>query len=254
MKKLLIIIFALSLCACAGSQVSDATVNNVHSIVTLPSQNNLVILGVSARLSTRENELAAASELAARKVAMYHGLTASFEEVQVIGARFFDFEHGIHSRVDYNQQLEKHIDRLSFDPDRDVFRDNNGNVFIRFTYPATFPGRINHQFGKELDGRPEWIRRPPEEINGFKAGVGRSGRLDRFADTFRRSQEAAAIAIASRISTEIQAEETTVQNLQATMQFRRQSIANMTHFLVLETWIDPQTRAVYTLAIAQPAN
>ena len=195
-----------------------------------------------------------ASEVAARQISMHHGLTASFEEVQFIGARFFDFAHDRFSKVYYDQKLESRVERLSFDPDRDFYRDNNGNVFIRFTYPAAFPAIINHQFKNESTGRPEWIRRPPDTINGFMAGVGRSGRLYRFADTFVRSQEAAAISIASRISTTIETEETVILNFQSTLQFRRLSTASMTHFLVLETWIDPQTRAVYTLAIAQPAN
>jgi hypothetical protein len=155
--------------------------------------------------------------------------------------------------VEYDQQLEKYIERLNFDPDKDVMRDNNGNVFIWFTYPETFPGSISYRFGTRSGGRPDWIRQPPEEINGFVAGVGRSGRLDRFADTFTRSYEAAALAIAARISTEILTEDTAIQN-QAALQVRRQSMADMTHFLILETWIDPQTRAVYTLAIARPAN
>ena len=224
------------------------------SKLSLPAEGNLVLLGVSARLSTEENEIAAAKEVAARKVSMYHGLTASFEQVHIIGAGFFDFQNDTLSRVDYNQDLGKHIERLSFDPDVDFFRDSNGNVFIRFSYPATFPGSITYQFGKDPNSRPEWIRQPPDKINGFVAGLGRSPRLFRFADTFMRSREAAAIAIAARISTEIETEEAVVQNYQSAIQFHRQSIASMTHFLVLETWVDPQTRAVYTLAIAQSAN
>jgi hypothetical protein len=249
-KRLLIIALAFILCSCASS---DGPGTPVSHIITHPNHGGLVIIGVSARLSTRVNELAAATEVAARKAAMYHGLTASFEEVQIIGAGFFDYVHDTHSWVDYDRQLERYIERLSFDPDKDLFRDSNGNVFIRFTYPETFPGNISYQLGTWFDGRPEWIRQPPEEISGFIAGVGRSGRLDRFADTFTRSFEAAALAIAARIYTEIEAEDTIIQS-RTTLQFRRQSIANMTHFLILETWIDPQTMAVYTLAIARPAN
>jgi hypothetical protein len=249
-EKLLLVVFALTLCACASSGAPGTPVSH---IITHPNQGNLVILGVSARLSTRANELAAATEMAARKAAMYHGLTASLEEVQIIGASFFDYVHDTHSWVDYDRQLERYMDRLSFDPDKDLVRDSNGNVFIRFNYPAAFPANIRYQSDRDPDGRPEWIRRPPEEINGFVAGVGRSGRLDRFADTFTRSYEAAALAIAARISTTIEIEGSTIQN-QTTSQFHRHSIANMTQFLIIETWIDPQTRAVYTLAIAQPAN
>jgi hypothetical protein len=249
-RRFLIAAFALAFSACASTGKPNASVSH---IITHPNDGSLVILGVSARLSTRTNELTVASAAAARKAAMYHGLTASFEEMQFIGAGFFDYRHDTHSWVAYDQQLGKYIERLSFDPDRDVFRDNNGNVFIRFIYPATFPGNISYQFGKRPDGSPEWIRQPPGEINGFVAGVGRSGRLDRFADTFARSYEAAAIAIAAKISTTIETEETAIQS-RATVQLHRQSRANMTHFLILETWIDPQTRAVYTLAIARPAN
>jgi hypothetical protein len=250
MKSLVIIAFVLILCACVTSETPETPVSH---IITQPNQDSLVILGVSARLSTRANEVAVATEMAARKVAMYHGLIASFEEVQIIGAGFFDYVHDIHSWVNYDQQLEKYMDRLSFDPDKDLFRDSRGNVFIRFSYPAIFPGIINYQFEKRADGRPEWIRQPPGEINGFIAGVGRSGRLERFADTFTKSCEAAAVAIAANISTMIETTDMTIEN-QTALQFHRQSMANMTHFFILETWIDPQTGAVYTLAIAQPEN
>ena len=250
-KKLILTASALALFACATSGTPGTPVSN--HIKTLPNQGSLVILGVSARLSTRANEIAAAKEMAARKAAMYHGLTASFEEVQFIGAGFFDYVHDTHSWVDYDRQLEWHMEKLSFDPKRDLFRDNNGNVFIRFIYPAAFPGRISYQFGTRADGRPDWIRQPPGEIHGFIAGVGRSARLFRFADTFSRSFEAAALAIAAKISTEIETRDS-AGHYRTEVEFRRQSIASMTNFLILETWIDPQTRAVYTLAIARPEN
>ena len=225
----------------------------VYSMQTLPGQNALVILGVSGRQLNHADEIAIAREEAARKASMYHGVTASAVELLSMGPGYLDYIHESYSWVDYEQPFENYTDRLSFDEKKDIFRDRNGNIFIRFSYPATFSGNINYQFERNPDGRPAWINRPPSEIGGFMAGVGRSGRLFRYSDTFRASFEAAAVAIASRASTYIGEDDTSSQN-QAAIQTYRRSVGRLTQFLVLETWIDPETSAVYTLAIAQPAN
>ena len=250
MKMIAVVVFILSLCACA---ISPPAVAPASHMITLPGQNSLVILGVSARQSSRANEVAIAKETAARKASMFHRVFATKTERQYIGVGFFDYIQDSYSLVEYDEQLEKYMERLNFDEDKDVFRDANGNVFIRFTYPVSFPGRIEYNFERDYSGRPGWVSRPPVEISGFIAGVGRSGRLDRFADTVTQSYEAAAIAIASRMSTTMSTEDTAHQN-QGTLNIDRKSEAVISNFLVLETWEEPQTRAIFTLAIAGTAN
>ena len=245
--KMIIIVFILALSACASSAPPAVTPSHM---ITLPGQGSMVILGMAARQSSRANEIALAKETAARKASMYHRVFAGKVERSYVGIGYFDYIQDSQTWVEYDQLLERYMDRLSFDEDKDIFRDANGNVFIRFTYPVSFPERINYQPLRDNIGRPEWVSKPPAEISGFKAGVGRSGRLDRFTDTVTKSYEAAAVAIASRISTVVTTEDITIYN-QSSQNISSRSEAVMTNFLVLETWIDPQTRAVYTLAIAR---
>ena len=126
-------------------------------------------------------------------------------------------------------------------------------MFIRFTYPTAFPGYIFYSFMRNPDGSPEWIRRPPQEIGGFIAGVGFSGRLERLRDTMMRSYESAAAAIVSQTSTSIETIDTLI-GWQTETHILRQSTGFLTHFTVLEVWIDPRNGAVWTLAIARAAD
>jgi hypothetical protein len=76
-----------------------------------------------------------------------------------------------------------------------------------------------------------------------------AGRQDRFGDTVRKSYEAAAASIVTNYSSYMESTETTFGS--ATEVYISQvSEGLLKNFLVLEVWIDPKTRAVYTLAIA----
>jgi hypothetical protein len=91
------------------------------------------------------------------------------------------------------------------------------------------------------------------EISGYIAGVGRSGRLSRVSDTVMRSCDAAVASIVSKVFTEVGIRENST-NYSNESQIHRQSMGNLTEFLVLETWTDPRNGAIYTLAVAKPAN
>ena len=220
------------------------------SFLTLPKSNELVILGVAGRQSSREAEINIAREDAARKASMYHSAWASVSAMQSIGSGYFDYVVGSETQLDYDQNLEPYMARLNFDPDRDIYRNNDGAVFIRFSYPAAFPGAIDYGFRRSRDGSPEWITQPPFEIGGFKTGVGSSGRQERLGDTIKRSYEAAAAAIVSYYDTSIETRDTTV-GAQYSSQIIRQSSGYLENFIILEIWIDPRSRAVYTLAVAK---
>jgi len=239
--------------ACAGSPPSGSNspppIDFSH-IITLPEPGRLIFLGVAGRQSTRERELNIAKEDAARKASMYHWVYGTLVEWQYIGSGFLDYDIGSASWLVYDEQLELYMDKLQFDPDKDLTRDHNGVTYIRFSYPANYPGNISYWIGKNPDGSPEWTTRPPNSINGFIAGVGRSGRQERFINTVRRSYEAAVISIVSKVSTSIETTDTVLQS-QTESQIRRQSSAILSNFLILEIWTDPETGAVWTLAIAQ---
>jgi hypothetical protein len=215
LKKLVAVLsVAAFFCACASSggrsRDAGAAANNGNYWVSHPRASELVILGVSAKQSSRDAEIQIAREDAARKASMYHGVWADVKSVLSIGTSYLDYYVDSEKNVVYDEQLEKYIARLKFDKERDVFRDKSGAVFIQFTYPAAFPGNINYKSGKSQNGSPEWITRPPQEIGGFKTGVGKSGKLDRLGDTVRKSYEDAAASIVSYYFTSVRTQDTNV--------------------------------------------
>jgi hypothetical protein len=259
------VISALCLCACVsgpwstaagsgGSSGSEAASEktDANHWLTPPAPNGLVIVGVSGRMTKRDTEIQNAREDAARKVSMYYGVYAEVENSQYTGAGFFEIAVDTTVKLEYDQQIEQYLDKLVFDPKRDVFTRNNA-VYIRFTYPEPFPGDISYLSDKNPNGNPKWTTNPPHEINGFPAGVGVARRQERLRDTVMKSYEAAAASFVSNISSSVTSGEVATSNQGASF-VREQSRGRLTSFLVLETWIDPASEAVWTLAVARSAN
>ena len=242
---------------CACSSLASVDADRVASTaadafwLTPPQPGSLHIIGVSGRQSSREAEIENAREDAARKAAMYHGVTVSHESVQEIGSGFLDYYASSETHVDYDEDLEPYMDRLTFDPRRDLLANERG-VFIRFSYPALFPGRIAYSFSRNPDHSPVWISHQPQEINGFMAGVGYAARQFRTQDTFAISCNSAAASIVSHFSTTLTSTGISAESWNASV-INQTSEGRLSHFLVLEIWIDPRTQAVWTLAIAQGA-
>jgi hypothetical protein len=180
---------------------------------------------------------------------MFHGVHVSSESVQDMGGGFFDFYSDIDTVIRYDERLEMYMERLTFNPDRDVVVNDNG-VFVRFTYPAAFPGRISYSFARNSRGRPDWVNNSPSQIGGFMVGVGFSPRLFRLQDTYTKSYESAAAVIVSQLSTNLTASGVSVESYSSSVISQR-SEGRLSNFLILEIWMDPQTQAVWTLAVAQ---
>jgi len=251
-KRLALVFAALTLCACVSSSAGNSGTNSQQAhdsfFVTLPGPGTLIIIGVSGRQSKRETEIELACEDAARKAAIYNGVQVSYETVHSIGANFFDYYTGSEINLEYDRELEKYKDKLVFNENLDLMAVERG-IIIRFNFAASFPKNISYNFTRNFDDRPCWISNPPREINGLIAGVGYSGRLSRFRDTFERSCDAAAADIVSRLSTVVATKDTSV-GYQNTSLVYQLSKGYLKRFLVLEIWIDPGTQAVWTLAVA----
>lgn len=209
------------------------------------------MIGISGRQTKREDEITAAREDAARKVAMYYGLFAESETVQSIGSGFLD--HYVDSTISlkYDQQFEKYIDTLSFDPKQNII-NSDGVLFVRFTCPVPFTGTISYSSGTKPDGSPEWTSRPPVIAGNYIIGVGHSGRQLRLKDTVYKSYESAAAALAAQISTTIETKETADTGAyQNTSVIIQKSAGELNNFAVIEIWIDPDNLSVWTLAVAE---
>jgi len=257
MRKLVVICVAVVINACASSKAVDPYANATRPAlsdnywITLPRSGELVVLGVVGRQSRRDYEIEKATEDAARKISMYHSVWVRAQYEQNIGAGFFDYHVASKTEIEYDKQLDQYKENLTFDPDRDFIRNSEGAVFIRFTYPISFPGTISYNSGKNPDGSPEWTTTPPDTISGFIAGVGMSGRQEKVGDTVMKSYEAAAVSIIKKIDGGFDLGDS-VAGSQAYSHIYHESKGYLTNFLALEVWIDPKTRAAYTLAIASP--
>ena len=247
---------SLLFCACASSGASGSAGGSFapgNSFwITLPRPGSLVIIGASGRQSKRDAEIELAREDAARKAAMYHRVQADVENIQNIGPHSLYYYTGYEMDLDYDADLPKYADALTFNSSRDVLKVDGG-VIVRFSYPSSFPASINYGFAREADGSPAWVRHPPDEIGGFMAGVGFSARQFYFRDTFEKSCDAAIAALVSKLSTVVTVDMTSDGDRNSIVTYQR-SAGQLDHFLVLEIWIDPKNQSVWTLAIASKAQ
>jgi hypothetical protein len=256
LKGVAVVCSVLSLCACVSFSPGETSVSpseETNYWLTPPKTNELVVVGVSGRQTKREAEIQNACEDATKKVSMYYGIYAEVENSQYTGAGFFEVAVDTKVTIEYDQQIERYLDKLVFDPERDVY-DRGNAVYVRFTYPESFPGDISyHHFDKNHNGSPKWTTSPPNVINGHMASIGFARRQERFQDSIIKSFESAAASFVSSMSTSVSADAVTTFTSSASSTHQH-SRGRLTHFLVLETWVDPNTEYVYTLAVARNAN
>jgi len=218
--------------------------------ITRPSENTLIIIGVSGPQVKRDSEIAAAKEDAARKAAMYHGIRGNIEAYHSSGAIFFDFAADSKIELEYDTDYAKYIDRLTFDPERDVVITDDA-VFVRFKY-AAMATPVNFITSMNDDGRPNWTHnRDLPRIDGYITAVGFARNQVRLKDTIRKSSEAAVACMIEDMSTRITSSDKSGTGMGSSGQIRTKSEGKLDNFHIIEFWIDPETKYVYTLAIAR---
>jgi hypothetical protein len=220
--------------------------------ITRPSDNTITIIGVSNPMTKRDAEITSAQEDAARKAAMYHGIQGSIVSFHRIGASFFDYVDNSTILLDYDTDYAKYIDRLMFDPERDVVI-TDGAVFVRFKYAAEAPF-IDFNSVNE-NGRPQWTyNRNLPQIDGYVSAVGFAQNQARLKDTIKKSTEAAVVRIIDDMAVTVKTSDKAKAGRGASSQIHAKSEGKLDNFQVIEFWIDPKTKYVYTLAIAKKSN
>jgi hypothetical protein len=211
------------------------------------STNKLTVIGVSNPMSRRDSEIAAAKEDAARKVAMFYGINISMEITNRTGSSFFDYMHDPNFELTYDTNPELFIDQLTFDPQNDVLITEEA-VFVRFQHDTTVMN-IGYR-ARMINGRPSWTRNQDlPEFDGYITAVGFAQNQRRLKDTVSKSTEDAAARIIEELSTTVNTRETiTGQGSSSSIQTK--SEGRLINFMVIDFWIEPETRYVYTLAIA----
>ena len=238
--------FAVVLVPCYGQ--NTAQVNNIQA------NGGLVIIGVSGRFSNRNQSIAMALTDAARKLSFFNSVTASSVNIERFGISALDVNIDSSYQLRYDEELEKFLDRLEFNPKTDVFENNNA-VFVitKVASNVSMPAFRGHSFDRK---KPSWIDNPPAEIDGFIAGVGFSGRLSSHRDTVIKSYEKAVVSIIENIEVKVQGDQFIWQD-NSFLGFLDSSsnethiIGTLQNFYVIESWTDPSNLSVWTLAVAK---
>jgi len=213
------------------------------------SDSKLTVIGISNSMLRRQDEIAAAKEDAARKIAMYFGIQGSIEVINSTSGNFFDYVHDSSAELIYLTNYEQYIDKLIFDPQIDVLTTNEG-VFIRFQYEVTVSD-INYS-ARIQSGRPVWTRnqgRP--EIEGYVTSVGFSRNRQKLKDTVLRATEDAVERMIADLSTTVKTREVSATGQGSSSVVQTRSEGKISEFRIIEIWIEPDSRSVYTLAIGK---
>ena len=211
------------------------------------SNNKLIVIGVSGPMSRRDSEITAAKEDAARKIAMFYGIYISMEITNRTGSNFFDYMHDSNVEIIYDTNYERYIDQLTFDPQNDVLITREA-VFVRFQH-NTMVTDIDYTV-RFVNGRPDWIRNHNKlEFEGYVTAVGFAQNQRRLKDTIFRSTQNAAVRMIEDLSTTVNTRDVITGQGSASY-IQAKSEGRLNNFRVIDFWIEPETRFVYTLAIA----
>jgi hypothetical protein len=218
--------------------------------VSIPSDNQMTVIGISNPMKKREDEIAAAKEDAARKVAMYYGIEGSIESIHRSDGSFFNSVNDSRIKLLYDPNYKKYIDELTFDPQHDVLLTDEG-LFIRFQHKTNVKS-INHIITNTTEGRPAWTRNQNKPVfDGFVSAVGFAQNQRRLKETIFKAAEAAAARMLEDLSISIINKEVTGTEYGSSSLIYSKSEGTLSSFQVIEFWIDPETGYVYTLAIAK---
>jgi len=233
------------------------TQSNRHWICGV-QDGQLIIIGVSSRLTRQNDEIEAAKQDAASKAAMYHGIQGSVTSFNRTTANIMEYASDSVISLNYDTDLTRYLDRLSFDPGNDVIRTSGipgypTAVFVRMKYNEPAPVNVNYN-SVISGGSPTWINgRDLPEISGYTAAIGVSGRKAQLKDAIASSMHAAAARLIEIGSTQMETVDRTGTGISSSSATYSRSEGRLSNFIVLELWI-ADNGSVYALAIARVAQ
>ena len=251
--------------ACAGGPVSspaassaNADASEQHFFYSMPAGNGLVFIGAAGKRSNSNDTLQFALEDAAQRVAIFYHIFGEYAIENNVGSGAFDYTYDVNKTLYYDKEgAAQYIDALQYDIDTDTVEIDNA-FFIRTTYPSALPFPVNYRpkySGK--NNKPDWIDNPPLKLDGYYAGVGFSSRYSSMADTYTNSCHNAIFSIIRSINADVQNNSLLYQNTGNLFGYKTSnenivySYGTLNGFYVLDTWIDPQSKTIWTLAIAR---
>jgi hypothetical protein len=219
-----------------------------------------VFIGVaSARYlpNGRNRAIELALRDAARQVAFFHGVEAVIKTTETYDPQLRVTRITETRELVYDTDFEKHLPLLEFNPERDVYEEH-GALFVRAAYTGA-GGGIAHIDIEGIEGRPlaagipakpSWVENPPSEYGGFVCAIGVAASRLHHKDTVTASYEDALFALVKNSFSEVYAfrQETGHTMLDTSVILVRGAVKG---FFIWETWRDPESGAVWTLAAAR---
>jgi hypothetical protein len=159
---------------------------------------------------------------------------------------FSDFDY----RLDVFHSPENYTGDLIFDKDRDVL-EKNGAVFVRVRYSGV--SEIPAYETVMENGTPLWVKKYSADVPGFLTAVSYSKNKGSPQKTYRASYENAICTLLPRLSSRAVNE---VVDSEGSRVSRNISISSgdLEQVMILETWVDGKTGAVWTLLVAKQKN
>ena len=233
-------------------EYSLLSMHEQHSLghwFSLPLDNMITIIGVSSRMRTREAEIIAAKEDAAHKISIFYGIEGNIETTISTGSNTMDFSHVPVTELTYDLEINKYIDNLLFDPELDVFLAGDA-VFVRFKYPAQVQ-RLNY-YPSISRRRPVWANnREMPSFENYYVAVGYAQNQRYLRTTYFRAVQNAVVQMINNLYSSLVILEVDNQGQKAASTMHSVSTGKLNGFQVIEYWVDPQTKAVWSLAIAR---
>jgi hypothetical protein len=240
---------------------SAPVANTGDFFFSAPTGAGLVFIGVAGKRSSPRDTIQFALEDAARKVAAFYGVSGEYAVQNNIGSGIFEYTLNTFTQLYYDAEgSSQYLDALEFNADIDSMEMEN-TFIIRTTYPAALPAPVTYRpTYSGNDQKPDWIDNPPLEIPGYEMGIGYSGRYSSMANTCSNSFHNAIFAIIRNVNTATRSSGLVYQNTGKFFGYRTTndnitySYGALTGFYVLDMWINPQDKSVWTLAIANRSN
>ncbi|GHV12352.1 hypothetical protein FACS189491_05190 [Spirochaetia bacterium] len=257
-----ILFFSFFIGACSGLPSVDETIGAGEKTDTpaaanfwnsMPS-NGLVFIGGAGIRSNRDESIMLALEDSARKISIFNAVEGEFVSCNKTGSGFLDYTADTQISLHFDEDYQGFVESLEYDPDTDIIQIDN-TIFVRAHFNGPGVVQINYQLPSEQEGsKPGWIDNPPSEISGYRVGVGFAGRRVSHRDTVNAAFEAAIFSIIRETSSQVSS---AVLNYQGSgiLDYRSandttiRARGGLTGFYVLDTWMDPSNKAVWTLAI-----
>jgi len=261
-ENLLCILCLFVLSTCSGvSKSRSVNFSNTAFFSTFPSESGLVFIGAAGKRSNPNETLQLALEDAAQRVAVFYNVSGEYAVENNVGSGAFDYSYNVNAQLFADKEhLKQYIDALDYDADTCSVEIDN-TFFIRTVYKSNlpYPVKLNPKY-KGAGRKPDWIDNPPSEIDGYEIGVGFSGRYSSINDTFANSWKNAVFAIIREINSSSRNSNTLYHSTDSLFGYKTSndnsvySFGTLNCFYALDTWIDPKTKAVWTLAIAEKSK